>query len=146
MRKTTALLFALCGTLLILLLCIAGRFLYINHHTQTLEKIAGKGVQDALVLSENETQLRTVSEAAQINELLALLSSYTYKEYPHFFQPRDNELTANRLTVTFQNGNSVSVSADGYIFVDGKLRDIEGGRGQEFYHKLYVLFYPSAQP
>ena len=31
-------------------------------------------------------------------------------------------LTANRLTVTFQNGNSIGVNTDGYVFVNGKLR------------------------
>ena len=60
------------------------------------------------------------------------------------FKPGDDQLTASRLTVTFENGNAIGVSADGYVFVNGKLRDIEGSRGQEFYHLLYVLVYPNA--
>ena len=97
MRKSTALGFALCGTLLVILLFIAGRMLYLKFYHQSFTDIAG-----------------------------------------------DDKLTANRLTVTFENGSSISVNADGFVFVDGKLCDIEGGRGQEFYHKLYILFYPNA--
>ncbi|MDO4269792.1 MAG: hypothetical protein Q4C72_02605 [Eubacteriales bacterium] len=144
MRKSTALGFALCGTLLVVLLFIAGRMLYINYHVQSFEKIAGREIQRTLVLTENETELQTVTDEGQITAYTELFGSYTYTEYPHFFKPRDSELTANLLTVTFQNGHSISVNADGYVFVNGKLRDIEGGRGQEFYHKLYLLFYPNA--
>ena len=35
--------------------------------------------------------------------------------YPHFIKPSQNKLTANRLTVTFQNGNSIGVNTDGYV-------------------------------
>lgn len=144
MRKSTALGFALCGTLLAVLLFVTGRMLYIKYHTQSYDKIAGRGMHYELTLTENDTVLQTVTDEDQISAYAALLSSYTYTEYPHFFKPDGNQLTANRLTVTFENENSISVNADGYVFVNGKLRDIEGSRGQEFYHKLYILFYPNA--
>lgn len=144
MRKSTAFAFALCGTLLLVLLFVAGRFLYINNHSQSLEKIAGKGVHESVLLVENETELGAVDDADRVSAILALLSSYTYTEYPKFFHPRDYELSASRLTVIFGNGHSIAVNADGYVFVNDKLRDIEGSRGKEFYHKLYLLFYPNA--
>ena len=144
MRKSTTLGFALCGTLLVILLFIAGRMLYIKFYHQSFTDIAGKGVQASLMLSENDTSLPAVTDEKQIASYTDLLGGYTYTPYPHFFQPGDDKLTANRLTVTFENGSSISVNADGFVFVDGKLRGIEGGRGQEFYHKLYILFYPNA--
>ncbi|MDY3619287.1 hypothetical protein [Agathobaculum sp.] len=144
MRKSTALAFALCGTLLLVLLFVAGRFLYINNHSQSLEKIAGKGVQESLLLVENDTELGAVDDPARVSDIIALLSGYTYTEYPKFFHPQEYELSASRLTVHFGNGHSIGVNADGYVFVNGKLRDIEGSRGKEFYHKLYLLFYPNA--
>ena len=51
MRKSTALGFALCGTLLVILLFIAGRMLYIKFYHQSFTDIAGKGVQASLMLS-----------------------------------------------------------------------------------------------
>ena len=65
--------------------------------------------------------------------------------YPHFIKPSQNKLTANRLTVTFQNGNSIGVNTDGYVFVNGKLRAIKSGDGRNLYHDLFVLFYPTAK-
>ena len=49
------------------------------------------------------------------------------------------------LTVTFQNGNSIGVNTDGYVFVNGKLRAIKSGDGRNLYHDLFVLFYPTAK-
>nr|WP_297174791.1 hypothetical protein [uncultured Agathobaculum sp.] len=144
MRKFTALGFAVCGTLLVLLLFAAGRMLYINLYSQSYADIAGTGLPAALSITENDTDLPAVTDPARIDEFTALLSSYTYKQYPHFFPPRSERLAANRLTVTFENGNSIGVNADGYVFINGELRSIEGERGQEFYHRLYVLVYPNA--
>ena len=58
----------------------------------------------------------------QKTAIIQLLSEQTYTAYPHFIKPSQNKLTANRLTVTFQNGNSIGVNTDGYVFVNGKLR------------------------
>ena len=144
MRKFTALGFASCGTLLLILLFITGRMLYIKFYDQSFADIAGSGTPSSVTLPENSTEVQTVTDPAQIARYADLLASYTYVQYPHFFKPGDEQLTANRLTVTFVNGNSIGVNADGYVFVNGELRDIEGSRGQEFYHKLYLLFYPNA--
>ena len=144
MRKFTALGFAICGTLLLILLFIAGRMLYIKSYDQSFSDIAGNGTVASLVVTENSTELQTVTDPGQIQEFTSLLGSYTYTQYPHFFKPGNERLTANRITITFENGNSIGVNADGYVFVNGDLRDIEGSRGQEFYHKLYVLVYPNA--
>ncbi len=144
MRKMTALGFAICGTLLLVLLFVAGRMLYINLYSQSYADITGTGTPTTLSVTENDTALSPVTDPGQISDFTALLSSYTYKQYPHFFKPGSERLTANRITVTFENGNSIGVNADGYVFVNGELRDIEGSRGQEFYHKLYVLVYPNA--
>ena len=137
MRKSTALVFAVCGTLLLILLFIAGRTLYIKFYNQSFADIAGSTAPAVLTITENDTELPAVTATA-------LLGGYTYKQYPHFFKPDSSQLTANRITVTFENGNSIGVNADGYVFVNGELRDIEGSRGQEFYHLLYVLVYPNA--
>ena len=48
-------------------------------------------------------------------------------------------------SVTFDNGSSISVNADGYVFVNGKLRAIKSGDGRNLYHDLFVLFYPTAK-
>lgn len=144
MRKFTALGFAICGTLLLILLFITGRMLYIKFYDQSFADIAGSGTPSSVTLTENSTEMQTVTDPAQIARYTDLLASYTYVQYPHFFKPGDEQLTANRLTVTFENGNSIGVNADGYVFVNGELRDIEGSRGQELYHKLYLLFYPNA--
>ena len=144
MRKFTAVGFAICGTLLLILLFITGRMLYIKFYDQSFADIAGSGTPSSVTLTENSTEVQTVTDPAQIARYADLLASYTYKQYPHFFKPGDEQLTANRLTVTFENGNSIGVNAGGYVFVNGELRDIEGSRGQEFYHKLYLLFYPNA--
>ena len=144
MRKFTALGFAICGTLLLILLFIAGRMLYIKFYDQSFSDIAGNGTAASLVVTENSTELQTVTDPGQIQEFTSLLGSYTYTQYPHFFKPGNERLTANRITITFENGNSIGVNADGYVFVNGELRDIEGSRGQELYHKLYLLFYPNA--
>ena len=144
MRKFTALGFAVCGTLLAILLFIAGRMLYIQFYHQSFADIAGGRTHETLALSENQTALPAVTDEEQIAQYVALLDGCTYTPYPDFFRPAEEKLTANRLTVTFANGRSIGVNADGYIFIDGALGGIEGGRGQEFYHKLYVLFYPSA--
>lgn len=144
MRKSTALVFAVCGTLLLILLFIAGRTLYIKFYNQSFADIAGSTAPAVLTVTENDTELPAVTDPGQISEFTALLGGYTYKQYPHFFKPDSSQLTANRITVTFENGNSIGVNADGYVFVNGKLRDIEGSRGQEFYHLLYVLVYPNA--
>ena len=144
MKKSTGLLFALCGTLLFVLLFITGRMLFIKLHTQSLEQIAGRSIQHELVLTENDTVLPTVTDENAVSSFIDLLAAYTYTEYPHFFKPDTEKLSANRLTVTFENGHSIGVDADGYVFVSGKLRDIEDSRGQELYHKLYLLFHPNA--
>jgi len=143
MRKTTAFGFAVCGTLLLLLLFFTGRMIYIQFHVQTFEQIAGRTIHHELALTENETPLPAVTKEEDINAFLELLGGYQYTEYPHLLKPGADRLTANRLTVTFENENSIGVDADGYIFVNHKLRGIEGNRGQELYHKLYLLFYPN---
>lgn len=142
MRKLSAPLFALLGTLLLILLCIMGRLVFIGYHTTSYEKIAGKNTPESLVLSENNMELRVVTDPAELADITELLSSYTYTEYPHLLHPSEEKQVGNLLTVTFVNQNSISVNANGYVFLNGKLRDIEGSRGQEFYHKLYILFYP----
>ncbi len=143
MRKFTALGFAVCGTLLIVLLFIAGRMLYIKFYDRSYLDIA-ETPQTVLTLSDSSGNERTVDDPAQVADITALLESYTYVPYPRFFKPDEEKLTAVRLTVTFANGSSIAADADGHIFVDGTLRDVEGGRGQEFYHKLFLLFYPGA--
>lgn len=145
MRKSTAFVFALCGTALLVLLFIAGRLIYINMHEQTLEQIAGSGVQSELRLAENDVPIADLTERAQIDAVLTALGGYTYTEYPKLLHPSDRSLGGSTLTVTFDNESSIGVSADGFVFVDGKLRDVEGSRGKELYHKLYVLFYPNAE-
>ncbi len=145
MRKITALGFAICGTLLVLLIYITGHMVYNKVHVQSFEDIAGVTIQHELELKENDTALESVKDEEKINAFLELLKGYTYTEYPHFMKPSDEKLKANRLNVSFENGNTIGVDADGYIFVNGKLRGIEGDRGQELYHKLYLLFYPSVE-
>ena len=145
MRKSWALGLAICCTLLVVLLFIAGRMLYIKFDHQSYADITDKTTQTSLILTENQTELATVTDPDTVESITALLSSYTYTQYPHFFKPDTEQLTGNLLTVTFSNGNSIVVNVDGYVFVNGKLRDIEGSRGQEFYHKLYQLFYPNAK-
>ena len=81
----------------------------------------------------------------QKTAIIQLLSEQTYTAYPHFIKPSQNKLTANRLTVTFQNGNSIGVNTDGYVFVNGKLRAIKSGDGRNLYHDLFVLFYPTSK-
>ncbi len=144
LRRFTALGFAICGTLLILLLYITGRMIFMKVHVQSFEDIAGRAIQHELTLAENQTPLESVTGEEQIAAYRELLGAYTYTEYQHFFKPSEEKLTANRLTVGFENGNSIGVDADGNVFVNGKLMDIEDGRGQELYHKLYVIFYPNA--
>ena len=144
MRKFTALGFAICGTLLVVLLFIAGRMLYVHLYSQSFADIAETDTPAVLSITENSTALPDITDPGRISAFTELLDSYTYKPYPHLFQPGKEQLTASCLTVTFENGNSIGVSADGYVFVNGRLRDIEGSRGQEFYHLLYVLVYPNA--
>ena len=85
MRKSTALGFALCGTLLVILLFIAGRMLYIKFYHQSFTDIAGKGVQASLMLSENDTSLPAVTDEKQIASYTDLLGGYTYTPYPYLF-------------------------------------------------------------
>ena len=143
MRKTVALVFAICGTLLLLLLFATGRLIYINVYHQDFSDIAETGPQAVITLTENDVQVQQNGDA-QKNAIIELLSRQTYTAYPHFINPSKNKLTANRLTVTFENGNSIGVNTDGYVFVNDKLRAIKGGGGRELYHDLFVLFYPSA--
>lgn len=145
MRKSWALGLAICCTLLIVLLFVAGRMLYIKFDHESYADITDKTTQTSLILTENQTELATVTDPETVESITALLSSYTYTQYPHFIKPGEEKLGGNLLTVTFSNGNSIGVNADGYVFVNGDLRDIEGSRGQEFYHKLYLLFYPNAK-
>lgn len=145
MRKSWALGLAICCTLLIVLLFVAGRMLYIKFDHQSYADITDKTTQTSLILTENQTEIATVSDPETVEGITALLQGYTYTQYPHFFKPGEEKLGGNLLTVTFSNGNSIGVNADGYVFVNGDLRDIEGSRGQEFYHKLYQLFYPNAK-
>ena len=145
MRKFTALGFAICGTLLVVLLFIAGRMLYVHLYSQSFADIAETDTPAvAQHYGKQHRAARQSPTPAGSARSPRCSSSYTYKPYPHLFQPGKEQLTASRLTVTFENGNSIGVNADGYVFVGGKLRDIEGGRGQEFYQKLYVLVYPNA--
>ena len=144
MRKSTALVAALCGTLIVILLFVAGRMLFIKFYKQSLDDIIETPKPAWVSLSENDTSLGKITDAEQVAAYTELLRSYTYVPYPHFFQPNDNKLTANHLTVSFENGNSISVNADGYVFVNDKLRDVKDARGEDFYHALYLLFYPNA--
>ena len=144
MRKSIALGFAICSTLLLILLFLAGRMLYIKFYNQSYADITDKTTQTTITLTENQTEVQTVTDPERLAAITELLSSYTYIQYPHLLKPGKEKLTGNRLTVTFENGNSIGVNADGYVFVNDELRDIEGSRGQEFYHKLYLLFYPNA--
>lgn len=144
MRKPHTILFALCGTLLILLVLGGGRLLYINLHDQSFEDIAGSGAQLSLRLTENQIDIKTLTDEASIEPFVTLLSSYTYTEYPSLLPPSTDALTANRLTVIFENGASISVDADGNVFVNDKLRAIEEGSSKTLYHDLYALVYPNA--
>ena len=130
MRKTVSLMLAICGTLLLLLLFATGRLIYTHVYSQDFSDIAETGPQ---------------TDDNQKTAIIQLLSEQTYTAYPHFIKPSQNKLTANRLTVTFQNGNSIGVNTDGYVFVNGKLRAIKSGDGRNLYHDLFVLFYPTAK-
>ena len=130
MRKTVSLVLAICGTLLLLLLFATGRLIYTHVYSQDFSDIAETGPQ---------------TDDNQKTAIIQLLSEQTYTAYPHFIKPSQNKLTANRLTVTFQNGNSIGVNTDGYVFVNGKLRAIKSGDGRNLYHDLFVLFYPTAK-
>lgn len=144
MKRKSAFGFALLGTALLLLAFIAGRFIYINVHTQTFEKITKKASSATLSLYENESLVRETTDSAEIEAIVSTLSTYTYTEYKHFFKPAKSSLTQNRLRVVFDDGTSIAFSADGYVFVNDKLRDVSGSRGQELYQKLYAIYYPSA--
>ena len=133
MRKTVSLMLAICGTLLLLLLFATGRLIYTHVYSQDFSDIAETGPQS------------TITDDNQKTAIIQLLSEQTYTAYPHFIKPSQNKLTANRLTVTFQNGNSIGVNTDGYVFVNGKLRAIKSGDGRNLYHDLFVLFYPTAK-
>lgn len=144
MNRKSAFSFALLGTIILLLALIAGRLIYINTHTQAFEKITKKASLTTLSLYENETLVRESTDSAEIESITSILSTYTYTEYKHFFKPSESSLTQNRLSVVFDDGTSISFCADGHVFVNDKLRGIEGSRGQEVYQKLYSIFYPSA--
>lgn len=144
MKRKSAFGFAVLGTVILLLALTAGRMIYINTHTQTLKKITKKASLTTLALYENETLVRESTDTAEIESIASILSTYTYTEYKHFLKPSKSSLTQSRLSVVFDDGTSIAFSADGYVFVNDKLRDIEGSRGQEVYQKLYIIFYPSA--
>ena len=133
MRKTVSLMLAICGTLLLLLLFATGRLIYTHVYSQDFSDIAETGPQSTITLTENDVEVPQTDD------------EQTYTAYPHFIKPSQNKLTANRLTVTFQNGNSIGVNTDGYVFVNGKLRAIKSGDGRNLYHDLFVLFYPTAK-
>lgn len=143
MRKNVSLILAICGTLLLLLILGFGRLIYIHTAQQPFSSIAETGPQTTIKLAENDTEVPLNSEKQQA-AIIDLLSQQTYTPYPHFIKPSKNKLTANRLTVTFENGNSIGLSTDGYVFVNGNLRGIKGDNGVELYHELFVLFYPTA--
>ncbi len=143
MRKTVSLVLAICGTLLLLLIFGLGRFVYIHTAHQSFSSIAETGPQTTIHLAENDTEV-PLNDDNQKTAIIKLLSEQTYTPYPHFFKPSQNKLTANRLTVTFENGNSISISTDGYVFINGNLRGIKGDGGRELYHELFILFYPTA--
>ena len=92
MRKFTALGFAICGTLLLILLFIAGRMLYIKFYDQSFSDIAGNGTVASLVVTENSTELQTVTDPGQIQEFTSLLGSYTYTQYPPDREPHHHHL------------------------------------------------------
>lgn len=144
MRKSSALISALCGTFVIILLFAAGRMLFIKFYKQSFEDITDTASPQSISLSENDISLGTITDGEQLANYIDLLGSHTYVPYPHLIQPNANKLRANHLTVTFENGNSISVNADGYVFINDKLRDIKNGQGKTFYHDLYLLFYPNA--
>ena len=134
MRKTVSLVLAICGTLLLLLLFATGRLIYTHVYSQDFSDIAETGPQSTITLTENDVEVPQTDDN-QKTAIIQLLSEQTYTAYP----------TANRLTVTFQNGNSIGVNTDGYVFVNGKLRAIKSGDGRNLYHDLFVLFYPTAK-
>ena len=144
MRKTVSLVLAICRTLLLLLLFATGRLIYIHVYSQDFSDIAETGPQSTITLTENNVEVPQTDDN-QKTAIIQLLSEQTYTAYPHFIKPSQNKLTANRLTVTFQNGNSIGVNTDGYVFVNGKLRAIKSGDGRNLYHELFVLFYPTAK-
>ena len=121
MRKTVSLMLAICGTLLLLLLFATGRLINTNVYSQDFSDIAEPGPQSTIPLTENDVEVPQTADN-QKTAIIQLLSEQTYTTYPHFIKPSQNKLTANRLTVTFQNGNSIGVNTDGYVFVNGKLR------------------------
>ena len=133
MRKTVSLVLAICGTLLLLLLFATGRLIYTHVYSQDFSDIAETGPQSTITLTENDVEVPQTDDN-QKTAIIQLLSEQTYTAYPHFIKPSQNKLTANRLTVTFQNGNSI-----------GKLRAIKSGDGRNLYHDLFVLFYPTAK-
>ena len=130
--------------LLLLLLFATGRLIYTHVYSQDFSDIAETGPQSTITLTENDVEVPQTDDN-QKTAIIQLLSEQTYTAYPHFIKPSQNKLTANRLTVTFQNGNSIGVNTDGYVFVNGKLRAIKSGDGRNLYHDLFVLFYPTAK-
>ena len=118
MRKTVSLVLAICGTLLLLLLFATGRLIYTHVYSQDFSDIAETGPQSTITLTENDVEVPQTDDN-QKTAIIQLLSEQTYTAYPHFIKPSQNKLTANRLTVTFQNGNSIGVNTDGYVFVNG---------------------------
>lgn len=144
MRKINALTFSLGATLLLILLFVIGRFGFIYFHHQSLEKIIGEEIPASIIFSENNIPIKTISDQAKIAEVITVLDEYTYTEYPHFFHPDENKLNANRLTVSI-SAASISVDANGFVFINNKLRDVEKSNGIALYRKLYSLFYPGAQ-
>ena len=124
MRKTVSLVLAICGTLLLLLLFATGRLIYTHVYSQDFSDIAETGPQSTITLTENDEEVPQTNDP-QKPANIQLLREQTYTAYPHFIKPSQNKLTANRLTVTFQNGNSIGVNTDGYVFVIGKLRAIK---------------------
>ena len=143
-RKSTALIAAICGTLVLLLLFFGGRMLFIQHHTESFDKLIAEDARTALVLRENGVDLRTLNTPEQTAPVLTLLGGYTYTEYPHFLRPDSDELRGNRLTVVFTDGDSIGVDADGYVLINGKVRDVQNSEGKALYQELYRIFYPNA--
>lgn len=145
MRKASSLLPAALATLLLVIVVLGGRLLFVRLHAQTIAQLTDDERQFQLVLTENTTEIATLTSDDAIAAVMNVLDDYTYVEYPALFAPAESRVQQNLLTVTFENGHSVSVNAGGFVFVNGKLRALKDcDNAQALYHALYQLFYPSA--
>ena len=74
MRKSMALGFAICSTLLLILLFLAGRMLYIKFYHQSYADITDKTTQTVVTLTENQTEVQTVTDPEQLAAITELMA------------------------------------------------------------------------